>query len=405
MKDWIEVPLSITDKIGEWAVWALTRTVVVSPLLVASTVELAADSIAKLARLFKRSYTKILIVYDALPYGGMAESKVIEIDSKLINQSLQPITDLLGNIEAKELMILGEKGTGKSTIAQFLAYSLGGTIKVYEPEGTPTDWSGLECVGKGEDWDAINESMARDLEHISAQLLIRRERGDAALAGSDRVLIAEEFPDIASKCDNSEEWLDRHSRRGRKACVRLILLSQYDRASAWGLEGKLDLLECFYRLRLGKKALAHAKKIKRDDLIDWLKGSRSHALLDDDPVILPEYREMIRVIQSFQRSYPALPQALDNPSDPLPEIDPRSTLESGFQPSEALQKDSENPEKSPENQAFQPWEEIFKEKFWEIWQAIQRGETNYRISTDVFNQSGGSTYQQICKRLDEVRER
>jgi hypothetical protein len=403
MKDWIEVPLSISDKIGEWAIWAGGRVVVVSPLLIATAIEVSADLIAKLARSFKRSYEKLLIVYDALPYGGLSDSKIIDVDSKLIAQSIEPITDLLGNIEAKELMIIGGKGTGKSTLAQYLAYSLGGYVRVFEPEGTPDDWKGLDCIGKGEDWQAINDAMAEDLEHISTQLLVRREKGDAALAGSDRVLICEEYPDIASQCSNSAEWLDRHSRRGRKACVRLILLSQYDRASAWGLEGKLDLLECFYRLRLGKQALNHAKKLKRDDLLDWLRSSRSHALLDDEPIILPEYREMVRVIQSFQRGYNPLPPALQPASNSLPENTPRSTLESGFQPLEALQKDSENPEKTPENQAFQPWEEIFKEKFWEIWQAIQRGESNYRISTDVFNQSGGSTYQQICKRLDEVR--
>ncbi|MBE9209181.1 hypothetical protein IQ244_22110, partial [Nostoc sp. LEGE 06077] len=68
--------------------------------------------------------------------------------------------------------------------------------------------------------------------------------------------------------------------------------SQYDRVAAWGIEGKSDLADAFYRIRLGKKALAHAKSLKNQQLIDWLKLDQSHCLLDDQPCKLPPYREM-----------------------------------------------------------------------------------------------------------------
>jgi hypothetical protein len=163
-------------------------------------------------------------------------------------------------------MIIGEMGPGKSTLAQYLAYTVGGVVRVYECEGTPTDWQGLEVIGKGEDWGAIEHGMAEDLEDLSDQLKIRTERGDAALVGTERVIIAEEYPELVAKVPSSGEWLERHARRGRKAQRFTILLSQYDRVAAWGLEGKSDLADAFFRIRLGKKAQAHAKSLKNQIL-------------------------------------------------------------------------------------------------------------------------------------------
>lgn len=126
----------------------------------------------------------------------------------------------------------------------------------------------------------------------SMQMQIRNERGDAALVSTERVIIVEEYPELVSKVGSSGEWLERHARRGRKARRFTILLSQYDRVAAWGLEGKSDLADAFFRIRLGKKAIAHAKSLKNEQLISWLKQDQSHCLLDDQPLKLPAYREM-----------------------------------------------------------------------------------------------------------------
>ncbi len=390
-REWLEVPLNITDKIGEFFLWAGVRVVVATPALLIYGWKKVAQLNVHLAEMAERSYSKILVVFDSLPYGGMAGSRLIEIEAKTISQAIEPILDLIAAIQEKELMIIGEKGTGKSTLAQYLGYSLGGHIQVYEPEGTPEDWNGLEVIGKGEDWDAINEAMQADLEHISTQMKLRRERGDGALAGSDRVIIGEEYPEIAAKCDASEEWLDRHARRGRKALVRLILLSQFDRVAAWGMEGKSDLLDCFYRLRLGRKAINHAKSLKRSDLVDWLASSRSHALLDNDPVILPDYREMIRVIQSFQRGYTQLPpqlsQGYTTTTEITPELPPEATENQGFQVLEA--GFSESPESLLER----------------ILAAFDDEKSDDWIAKNIFGATGGNSYYKAKDRIAKIRAR
>lgn len=366
--------------------WGGYRLILTAPAIALYTLRQLSRLALHITSASERLYSEtILQPLDALIW---AEAT---IEPKLINQVIEPISDLLSAIEEKELMVLGEKGTGKSTLAQYLAYSLGGHIKIYEPEGTPEDWSGLEVVGKGEDWQSINTSMTADLEHISKQMQLRREKGDVALAGSDRVLIAEEFPEITVKCSASEEWLDRHARRGRKAKVRLILLSQYDRVSAWGMEGKSDLLDCFFRLRLGKKAITHAQKLKRGDLIDWLKQSRAHALLDDEPIILPDYREMIRVIQQMSQKYTNQISQLSShyltATKNTLELPPEATKNQVFQPREV--GDSESPE-------------VLLEK---ILTAFDDERSDDWIAKNIFGATGGNSYYKAKSRVAALRAR
>lgn len=142
----------------------------------------------------------------------------------------------------------------------------------------------------------------------------RNERGDSALDGTERVIIVEEYPELVSKVPSSGEWLERHARRGRKARRFTVLLSQYDRVAAWGLEGKSDLADAFYRIRLGKKAIAHAKSLKNNNLVDWLKLDRSHCLLDDSPCKLPTYREMKAATSQYGSTM--LPPGGDNAIQP-----------------------------------------------------------------------------------------
>lgn len=401
MRDWIEIPLSISDKVGEWAKWATIKTMVAIPGIIIYAWREASKLSLHLAEGCERFYCGLVIPLDSLPYGGMPGTKLIEVKSRVI-ADIQPI-DLMVAIseEEKELMILGTKGSGKSTIAQYLAYSLGGDIKVFEPEGTPTDWIGLNVVGKGEDWDSIEASMQSDLEHLSNQMKLRREKGDSALAGSERVIIGEEYPEIVNQCPASEQWLDRHARRGRKARIRLILLSQYDRAQAWGLEGKLELLDCFYRLRLTKKAISYAKTLKRDDLIDWLNSNRRHALLDDQPVLLPEYQEMKRVIQQFslgfgtvvlksQESYPQLASGLQDEFSKTDETEPKTTENQGFE--------------APKTSFPETSEGVDVEFLWQILTAFSEGRSDDWISKNVIMASQSIGYQKARQKTERLRK-
>lgn len=289
---WVEMHLPDAKTLLRYCAWGVGRLCFSVSLFTVSIARNAFKFGVWLCDGFETGVKRLLKVYDALPYAGTPMTQVIEASAVVIEEPLEIITDIISAIEGKQVMIIGEMGTGKSTLAQYLAYTVGGRVRVYECEGTPTDWQGLEVIGKGENWSAIELGMAEDLDDLSNQLKTRTERGDGALAGTERVIIAEEYPELVSKVASSGEWLERHARRGRKARRFTILLSQYDRVAAWGLEGKSDLADAFFRIRLGKKAQAHAKSLKNEQLINWLKSDQSHCLLDDQPLKLPPYREM-----------------------------------------------------------------------------------------------------------------
>lgn len=328
--EWVDLKMPSLREFDRFIGWAFGRVVFSLWMFGLSAIRTTAKIIIHCCDQTEKATHHILDVYTQMPHMGTMGATYIETTATTIRE-MEVITDVISAIEGRQVMVIGEMGTGKSTLAQYLAYTVGGRVKVYECEGTPTDWTGLEVIGKGEDWEAINQGMLDDLDDLSRQMQVRNEQGDNALAGTEKVIICEEYPEMVNKVEASGEWLERHARRGRKARRFAIVLSQFDRAVAWGLEGKTDLQEAFAKLLLGKKAVTRAKSLHREDLIDWLRLDRSHCLLDDMPCKLPPYREMKAVTLRFS----------ETPKNP-PSKPPQLPSQSGFQPIEPAQKTDEN---------------------------------------------------------------
>lgn len=353
----------------------------------------------------------------AVPVGGyyFDADEQIEANSLPAASIDDPITSIREATKGRHLIILGDTGTGKTTTAQYVAVenAISGdiTVKVYDCEGMFKLLPGWQLIGAGEDFAAINQSMSEDLDTLSEFFQTQQPEAKEPT----HIYIGEEFPDLADQCDNAPGWVDRHSRRGRKAGRFLILLSQYDQIAAFGLEGKSSLIKNFRIIRLGQFALEHAKRLKNPALVKWLEANRSHCLINDTPLRLPSYEEMTRVIGQFRMvvqpvdayNRTLIPTYHPN-SNGFTKISPEATQNQGFQPSEGLQTGILDPQKSPENQEFQPlkgWESQWEAKFWEVWQAIQDGKSNYWIGGNIFGVSGGTSYQRLCERLDSIRGR
>lgn len=377
---WVEMKLPSAKVFLRYCGWGLGRICFSAVMFSIQAAKGSLKLAIAICDMTEAGVKRLLKVYDALPYAGVPMTQIIEASATVINEMPEIITDIISAIEGKQVMIIGEMGTGKSTLAQYLAYTVGGKVRVYEPEGTPDDWAGLEVIGKGEDWEGINQGMTEDLEDLSNQMQIRNQRGDNALAGTERVIIVEEYPELVSKVEASEEWLDRHARRGRKARRFTILLSQYDRVSAWGLEGKSDLADAFYRIRLGKKALAHAKQLKNDAITNWLKQDKSHCLLDDQPLKLPSYREMKAIPK--QISATIVQPYHDNAKNP--KISP------GQSPKTATEADSSD-FCSPEERLI-----------WRLIQQVGADKSDSHIVTEVMGFTG-KRYAQGVALLEKLR--
>lgn len=371
---WVPLRLPGFQDLGKYLLWVSGRAVLSGWLFGLQTLKVTCKVVLSVTEMTQLATLRLVKVYDQLPYMGVAVQSILVPAESVLEEPTEIITDIISAIEGKQVMIIGEMGTGKSTLAQYLAYTVGGSVRVYECEGTPEDWQGLEVIGKGENWNAIEAGMSEDLEDLSNQMKIREQRGDAALTGSEKVLICEEYPELVSKVPSSGEWLERHARRGRKARRFTVLLSQYDRVAAWGIEGKGDLAEAFYRIRLGKKALAHAKSLKNEELTEWLKTDKSHCLLDDQPCKLPLYREMKAVAT-------------------------RPYLNNGF-------SGENTPKKSPKPAQEADFEESFSEADYFLWRLIQRfggDKSDSAIVTEVLGMTG-TKYSEGKDLLERLRK-
>jgi hypothetical protein len=268
---------------------------------------------------------QLLGVYTQLPYLGTLADRAT-ITTKAVEIRSEPeniITNLVKALLGKHCLIIGDTGTGKSSLAQWLAYQVGGEVTVYDPDCSPNEWVGLNVIGRKGDFDAIGEAMTSDLEELQRRIVVRGEHGDKALAGLDSVLIAEEFPLLKDEVAVAVDWLIKHGRRGRKPKRFIIALSQDDNVASLGIEGQGAVRKNFCMVRLGKFAQQHAKALKDEALIDWLKSANYRCMVDDQPCQLPD-------ISGYRMFTPRLqPQPSFQPV-----VTPEPTAQQGLQPPE-----------------------------------------------------------------------
>lgn len=303
-------------RIIAWLKWFGMRVVIITPRVLLEVGYQSSKLLMEICDLGRRSYDKALLFYDSIPTGTIPVSAISSESTKAKDLEINPITDLLTELEGKHLLLIGGTGTGKSTIAQWLATQIGGRCRIYDADASPEEWRGLEVVGRGGDYESIESGMNSDLDDLAARYQLRGERGDSALSGQDEFIIAEEFPLLVDEISCAAQWLIKHAKRGRKARKFCCAIAQNDTVRNFGFEGDSGVRDCFKILRLGKIATNHAKRLKSDQLVEWLRGDRSRALLDDEPLQLPPYPELRR---ATSRSLPASPPATSPTQNQHPE--------------------------------------------------------------------------------------
>lgn len=165
--DWVSVRLPQPRQLGRFVLWGVGRVGFSCTLFVIDASAQTLTTAQTLLKWSRGSVTNLLRVYDQLPHMGTHGQNIIEAAAvDVTDQPEEIITDVIEAIQGKQVMVIGEMGTGKSTLAQYLAYTVGGAVKVYECEGTPDDWQGLEVIGKGENWNAIEAGMQDDLDNL-----------------------------------------------------------------------------------------------------------------------------------------------------------------------------------------------------------------------------------------------
>jgi energy-coupling factor transporter ATP-binding protein EcfA2 len=372
--EWVDLNLPSLKDFDRFLGWMVGRVCFSGWLFTINTIRVAAKIIVSVCDQTERASRQILAVYEQLPHRGMLGSNVLDTTAIALPLSVENIiTDLLRAIEGKHVLIVGDTGTGKSTIAQWLAYQVGGEITVYDSDASPDEWTGLNVVGRKGNFSAIAEAMEADLKELQRRIELRGESGDKALAGMDSITIAEEFPLLVSEVEVASKWLIKHGNRGRKPKRFIVALSQDDSVKALGIEGQGNARKNFRFVRLGKFAVNHAKSLKDTAVEEWLKAGEYRCMVEDTPCQLPD-------LSSFNMFMPRL--------SIQPSLADAKTAETTVEPE--LQPISE-----PENQVTDVLLKAVKA-------CTQAGLSDSKIIKDILGYSG-SRYQAGKELLEKLR--
>lgn len=323
---WVEMPMPSRNTLLRFFGWGVGRVAFSCWMGALSIIRNCAKALIWAVNNVESATHKLLKVYDSLPAMGMP---IVEMEATIgatgLTQQLETV-EILSQLENKHCMIIGNTGSGKSILAQWFAGQCP-RCKVYDPDAAPGEWGNLDVIGKGGDFEAINKEMDNDLLELQSRIELRSKKGDGALLGREICLIAEEFPALKDECELSADWLGKIARRGRKPKMFLVILSQSDTVAALGIEGDGVIRQNFGFIRLGKFAIAHAKRLKNDALVHWLKEGKYRCLVEDYPCQLPDIATYIRT----------------NNYLPMAQL-PASSLTAEVEPVEGLQLNVSSPE-------------------------------------------------------------
>ncbi len=230
--------------------------------------------------------------------------------------------DIKTSLNKPHLMILGETGSGKSTICKYLVSQVNAPCLIIDPHASPNDWRGFVVTGSGRNYGDI----ANEFERLANLMQSRYEQRDQGITQFEPlIVIIDEFPAIASSLGKgATDTVKLLAREARKVSIRMCLLSQGAEVKTLGLEGEGSIRECFAMLRLGNFALSHAKSLKDKGISEAIDSQDRPAMLDQLPCNLPVLNDsqsmpVLPLPSDYQSLVDSPNQLASEPSDKLSE--------------------------------------------------------------------------------------
>jgi hypothetical protein len=127
------------------------------------------------------------------------------------------------------ILIWGGQNGGKTTAASHVIKGKkdrGDRIIVLDPHAAKGQWEGLEVIGCGMDYKAINDFMKWYFEECEHRYKLLRSEGEKAVQKLGQIcIVAEELTNYAKRCDNSPEFIQACLSDNRKIFVSAVFVS------------------------------------------------------------------------------------------------------------------------------------------------------------------------------------
>lgn len=131
--------------------------------------------------------------------------------------------DLMGY---PSILIHGAQGAGKTSAAAWLIrerIKTGHQIKMLDPHREHGQWDGLNCIGDGMDYEAINKELKAFTEEIEARYKARAKTPN--YNPPKLTLVCDEFTQWAKKCSHSATFFEESLTNIRKINLHVLFIS------------------------------------------------------------------------------------------------------------------------------------------------------------------------------------
>ncbi len=204
-----------------------------------------------------------------------------------VAKPLSPLVkdDIKKALSKPHIMLLGETGSGKSTLVKFLVSQSSAPAIVLDVHAAPDDWQGMTVIGAGRNYKAVGNEVNQLVELMNTRYELR---GNGKTNFEPLLVILDEFPAcVANLGKKFTESIMLLVREARKVGIKLIILAQGSEVKTLGIEGQGAIRECFAMVTLGKFAVNAAKSLKDEQIIEFINNAKYPAMLDDLPCDLP----------------------------------------------------------------------------------------------------------------------
>lgn len=211
------------------------------------------------------------------------------------------LSDIKKALSKPHVLVLGETGSGKSTLVKYLVSQAAAPSIVLDSHASPDDWQGMTVIGMGRNYLAIGEAVSQLVNFMDSRY---QARSQGQKQFEPLLVLVDEFPAAAANLGKSfTDNIMLLVREARKVSIRLIILSQGSEVKTLGIEGQGSIRECFAMIAIGKFATEKAKSLKDAQIKQFIESAQYPAMLDDLPCELPKIDRVSLPVLPLPKDY------------------------------------------------------------------------------------------------------